>query len=251
MALGQFCISRPMGKLICLTQGLIYKGAILAYDLINNGTEWIQVWTTTQDLSRAEEALALALCQLVPHILDAQSVRLNRFGEDRNADIAGGEGSGECHSDNNEEEDTTHSQENPEGSTHESDLEDKEDNSQWGDLHDKSEGGTNTPWQPGSSPSCHPTDKHMHSHSRSWGSKCESKGVEDDDRVTTQEDVTEESSSGRENNSEGDTDDEDASGELSQTSPLTSQESEELPVSVLVGAEPTTGETGYGAPRRS
>ena len=65
--------------------------------------------------------------------------------------------------------------------------------------------------------------------------------------MTTQEDVTEESSFGSENSSEGDADNKDAGEESLQMSLLTSQEFEEPPVSVLSGAEPATGETGYGA----
>ena len=88
-----------MGVFICFAQGLIYKGAILAYDPITNGAEWIPVHSTMQDLLRAEKTSALALCNLVPHGQDAQAERLNGFGENRDADIVGGEGSGECHCD--------------------------------------------------------------------------------------------------------------------------------------------------------
>ena len=66
--------------------------------------------------------------------------------------------------------------------------------------------------------------------------------------MATQEDVTEEeSSSESESSSDGDTDIEDAGEESSQMSLPTSQGSEELPASVLTGAEPTTRETKYGA----
>ena len=72
--------------------------------------------------------------------------------------------------------------------------------------------------------------------------------MEEGERVTIQEDAMERKSSFEsENSSEGDTDEEDAGEESLQTSPPTSQELEELPVSVLTGAEPATGKTGYGA----
>ena len=74
--------------------------------------------------------MTLALCNLVLHSPDAQSERLNRLGEDRDVDIVGGEGSAKHHIDNDEEEGTIHSQENPEESAHKSDGEGEEDNSQ-------------------------------------------------------------------------------------------------------------------------
>ena len=138
-----------------------------------------------------KEMSALTLCNLVPHLLGMQSERLNRFREDIDVDIVEGEGSGKHHSEDNKKEDTMHSQENPEESTCESDWDDKVDNSQQGGLHDESKGRANTPWQPGSRPSCHPTDKHLCPHSSSWGNECESEGVEEGEKVTTQEDVTE------------------------------------------------------------
>ena len=64
--------------------------------------------------------------------------------------------------------------------------------------------------------------------------------------MTTQEDVTEESASESENISEGDADDEDAGEESSQSSLLTSQESEPL-VSALPRAGPAIGEARRGA----
>ena len=103
----QFHISSPMGEFICFALELIYKGAIFAYYPITNSTEQIPVQDTVQDLLRAEMS-ALTLCNQVQHSPDVQSERLNMFREDRDADIVGGEGSGECHGDNDEEEDTTH-----------------------------------------------------------------------------------------------------------------------------------------------
>ena len=71
--------------------------------------------------------------------------------------------------------------------------------------------------------------------------------MEESEKMTTQEDVTEESASESENISEDDVDDEDAGEESSQASVLTLQESEEPPVSALTGAGPATGEAGCEA----
>ena len=128
-----------------------------------------------------------------------------------------------------------------------SDGEGEEDNSQQDNPHDESEGEANTPQHPGSSSSHHSTDKHLHPHSSSWGSECNSKGAEKGERAATQEDVVEEeSSSESKSSSNGEVDVEDAGEELLQTSPPTLQELEEPPASVLTGAEPTTRETKYG-----
>ena len=57
------------------------------------------------------------------------------------------------------------------------------------------------------------TDKHQCSHSSSWGSECESEGMAEGEKTTTEKDVTEESASESENISEGEMDDEDAGEE--------------------------------------
>ena len=83
-----------------------------------------------------------------------------------------------------------HSQVNPEESACEREWGGEEDNSQQGNSHDKSEGGTITLQQLGSSPFCHPTDKFLHPQFSSLGSEYESEGAEEGKKVTTQEDVT-------------------------------------------------------------
>ena len=119
-----------MGEFICFARGLINKGMVLAYDLVTNGAEWIPVQSTVQELSRAEEMSTLTLYNLVPHSPDADSKRMNRFGENRDTDTVGGKGGGGHHRDNDEDEDAMHSQENPEESANESDWDDQGDNSQ-------------------------------------------------------------------------------------------------------------------------
>ena len=171
----QFQMSSPTGEFICFARGLIFEGAVLAYDLVSTGAEWIPVRGTTQDLSRAEMS-ALALENMVPHSPDAELERLNRFGESRDAGTVGSKGGGGCHSD--KDEDTLRSQDTEEGAG-ESDLDDEEDNSQQGGSINESEDRTDVSQLPGSSPSCRTADKHLYSHSGSWGSKCESKGVEE------------------------------------------------------------------------
>ena len=61
-----FRISSPTGKFIRFAQGLICEGAILSYVPITNGTKWIPVPGTTQDLSRAEET-SPSLCATWSH----------------------------------------------------------------------------------------------------------------------------------------------------------------------------------------
>ena len=48
--------------------------------------EWIPTHGTTSNLLLVEEMLALALCKMVPDILDEGAERLNRFGECRDKD---------------------------------------------------------------------------------------------------------------------------------------------------------------------
>ena len=128
-----------------------------------------------------------------------------------------------------------------------SDGEGEEDNSQQDDPLDRVGGKANTPRNQGPS-SSHRSDKHLHPHPISWGSKCESEGLEQSERTVTQEDdMEEEGSSESESSSDGDADDEDAGEELKQTSLQTSQKSEEPPASELTGVESSTGEAGLGA----
>ena len=115
-----------MGEFVCFAWGLIFEGTILAYDPVSNGTEWILVRGTTQDLSRAEEMSALALYNMVMHSSDTESERLNRFRESRDAGTVGSKGGTGHHS--NEDEDALHLQDIDEG-THESNWDDEEDNS--------------------------------------------------------------------------------------------------------------------------
>ena len=65
-----FHVSYPSGKFICFARGLIFEGSILAYDPSTNGVEWICMHGTTSDLSKAEEMLALALCNMVLQVPD-------------------------------------------------------------------------------------------------------------------------------------------------------------------------------------
>ena len=186
-----------------------------------NGVEWIPVQGTAQDLSRAEEMSALALYNLFLHSPDAESGRLNRFGEDRDADTEGGQGGSRHHSNDDEYEDVPHSQDNSEESACESDWDSEEDNSQQGNLPDERGGRTNT--QPNSSLSHHSTDKCLCHHASSSESECKSEGVEEGKIGTTQENVTEESPPENKSSSKGDADDEDAGEESLQMSPLTLQ----------------------------
>ena len=79
----QFRVSDPSGEFICFVRGLIFEGSILAYDPITNGAEWVPIRGTASVLSWVEEMSALALCNMVLHILDEGVERLGRFGEHR------------------------------------------------------------------------------------------------------------------------------------------------------------------------
>ena len=76
-----FCISQPGGQFICVTQGLLFEGNMLAYDLVSNEAEWIPVWGTASDLSQVEEALARELSNMVLHNSDDGVRRFDQFGE--------------------------------------------------------------------------------------------------------------------------------------------------------------------------
>ena len=77
MAPFRFCMSNPGGSFICFTRGLIFEGNVLAYDPSTNKVEWIPMHGTTGDLLWAEEVSALALCNMVPHVLDEGAERLD------------------------------------------------------------------------------------------------------------------------------------------------------------------------------
>ena len=70
----------------------------------------------------------LALYYMVPNRPDAESERLNRFGESRATGTVGSEGSGGHHSNDDKDEDAPHSQDTEEG-TPKSDWDDEKDNS--------------------------------------------------------------------------------------------------------------------------
>ena len=58
-------------------------GYCLTYDSSTNGAEWIPMHGTKSNLSQVKEMLALALCNMVPGILDEGAERLDRSGEYR------------------------------------------------------------------------------------------------------------------------------------------------------------------------
>ena len=62
-----FCISEPVGDFICMVQGLLFKGSVLAYDPTTNGVEWIPMWGSASDRSPAEEVSTQELSNIVLH----------------------------------------------------------------------------------------------------------------------------------------------------------------------------------------
>ena len=62
----QFRVSQPSGDFVCMARGLLFEGNVLVYNPASNETEWVPVWGTAEDLSRAEEASTRELSNMVP-----------------------------------------------------------------------------------------------------------------------------------------------------------------------------------------
>ena len=84
----QFRVSQSGGQFICVAQGLLFEGSMLAYDPVSNEEEWILVWGMVSDMSQAEEASARELSNMVPHNLDKGTRRLDWFGKQRSQSSA-------------------------------------------------------------------------------------------------------------------------------------------------------------------
>ena len=57
-------MTEPSSKLVGVTCRLLFEGNILAYDPASNGTEWVPVWGTVNDLSPTEDASAQELSNI-------------------------------------------------------------------------------------------------------------------------------------------------------------------------------------------
>ena len=60
-----FCVKTESGEFICKVWGLLLEGMILAYDLVNDESDWIAVEGCMGDLSQAKVTSAKELSELV------------------------------------------------------------------------------------------------------------------------------------------------------------------------------------------
>ena len=77
----RFHITDPNGEFICVVQGLLFKGSILAYDLATNSAEWISVRGTVNDLSPVEDASAWELSNITIPDPPEDAPQIDHFGE--------------------------------------------------------------------------------------------------------------------------------------------------------------------------
>ena len=64
----EFRVTDEEGAYLCAAWALIFKGSILAYNPIRDEVEWVPARGVTNDLSWAEERMAIVLVNFVPHI---------------------------------------------------------------------------------------------------------------------------------------------------------------------------------------
>ena len=55
------------GAYLCMVRALIYEGSVLAYNPTRNKMEWVPTCGVTNDLSWAEERMAITMANFVPH----------------------------------------------------------------------------------------------------------------------------------------------------------------------------------------
>ena len=71
-----------------MARGLLFEGSILTYDPATNGTEWISVRGTINDLSPVEDASAQELSNITIPNSPEDAPRIDRFGEHQQEHIA-------------------------------------------------------------------------------------------------------------------------------------------------------------------
>ena len=64
----EFRVTDEEGAYLCVVQGLIFEGSILAYNAARDEVEWVPAHRVTNDLSWAKERMAVPLANFVPHI---------------------------------------------------------------------------------------------------------------------------------------------------------------------------------------
>ena len=68
MPAAEFRVTNKEGVYLCAVRGLIFEGSILAYNATRDKAEWVPTRGVTNDLSWAEERMAVTLANFVPHI---------------------------------------------------------------------------------------------------------------------------------------------------------------------------------------
>ena len=68
MPVMEFRVTDEEEAYLCVVQALIFKGSILAYNPTRDEAEWVPIRGVTNNLSWAEERLAVALANFVPCI---------------------------------------------------------------------------------------------------------------------------------------------------------------------------------------
>ena len=63
-----FRITNEEGAYLCVALGIIFGGSVLAYNVTRDEAEWVPMYGVTNDLSWAEERMAVTLVNFVPHI---------------------------------------------------------------------------------------------------------------------------------------------------------------------------------------
>ena len=64
----EFRVTDKEGAYLCAARGLIIEGSILEYNATRDEAEWVPTHGVTNDLSWAEDRMAVALANFVPHI---------------------------------------------------------------------------------------------------------------------------------------------------------------------------------------
>ena len=69
----EFRVTDEEGTYLCAERTLIFEGSILAYDPTRDEVEWVPAHGVTNDLSWAEERMAVTLANFVPHAPQRQT----------------------------------------------------------------------------------------------------------------------------------------------------------------------------------
>ena len=68
MPVMEFRVTNKEGAYLCVVWGLIFKGSVLAYNAARDEVEWVPTHGITNNLSWAEERMAVTLANFVSHI---------------------------------------------------------------------------------------------------------------------------------------------------------------------------------------